>query len=178
MGFLRRQFAPEITALQFKFDAIFGVFVPVLLVAVDLVMFESFITDTKLFSYPLMIINILALLAWILITEKITSYWSGLVAGLLISGAFYASFMVYFVAAFALWGLLVVVALEGFAWIMVPWAIFALLPIFTAFVFIRNGFRALHRSYTQIGLSQFIILVVSILTLMFFFAKEKISYLY
>ncbi|MBT3316322.1 MAG: hypothetical protein HN390_17105 [Anaerolineae bacterium] len=178
MGFLSRQFKPEITSSQFKFDVIFGLFAPILLIAVDLLVFEGFITDTLVFSYLLVIANLLALSFWLLFDVKLHPFLDALVAGILISGVLYASFMTYIVIYFAVWGSLVIVSLEGFMWALIGWLAFALLPILVDFVFLRNSIRALYKSYTEIGLFQLVILVTLSVLAMFFLTKETFAHLY
>jgi hypothetical protein len=109
---------------------------------------------------------------------KLHPFLDALVAGILISGVLYASFMTYIVIYFAVWGSLVIVSLEGFMWALIGWLAFALLPILVDFVFLRNSIRALYKSYTEIGLFQLVILVTLSVLAMFFLTKETFAHLY
>lgn len=135
-GFWRRQFRPEVTGGQKKFDWTFGVVLPVICIFFDPVVFESkfhsagLLAGIKPFAYLLSFMAIMATMAWLLWGEKLR--WLGAcLSGLFAVSSLTALAIGIFLLPFSLFGLLFFfLGALGFT------------PLFSAFVFLRNSVRA------------------------------------
>jgi hypothetical protein len=175
MDFLQRQFSPDITEGQFKFDVLFGIFTPILCIAIDKFKLDGIITNSSIFSYVPISITIVFLALWLLFNSQVKSFWTGLVTGVLVSGAIYASVLAILVALFTVWGFFASIALAGFNWSTAGLALLGLFPIITVFVFVRNGFRAFQQSHTQIGKYKLTALVLISVIIMFLLTKITVA---
>lgn len=135
-GFWRRQFQPKVTRGQKKFDWAFGVLLPVTCIFFDPIVFgadygDGLLSAYKPFAYLLSYSAIMATIGWLLWGKRLK--WIGAaVSGL---------FVVSFVASLAIGIVLLPFSLLGLAFFFIGALGFT--PLFSAFVFLRNGFRSL-----------------------------------
>ncbi len=136
-GFWRRQFTGACTDAQKTFDGIFGIVVPHLCFIFDPVVFTvhhllgpSFLLPYKLPVYFMSLISMVALALWLYRGEKLRAL-SGVLGGILLSGAACSLLIGALILPISLIGLIVLVGVLGF------------IPFVTAFVYLRNGLRAL-----------------------------------
>jgi hypothetical protein len=141
-SFWRRQFSSTITTPQLTYDVLFGILLPILCFIFDPAIFTNdgfglvifSIAQYKWFVYLFSALSIISLSVWLLAYRAGTSAGgivAGLVAGILLAGAA-ASFVIgCIILPLSLIGLMVLIGVLGFT------------PFFTAFVYLRNGVRAL-----------------------------------
>jgi hypothetical protein len=133
--FLWRQFAPTRTPAQLAFDLIFGVAGPILCFLADPLVFRPGLMGApllgrfQLFAYVLSTIAISVLIVWCFLAEYIDAF-RAMISGVLVAGAAFSLVIGVVILPFSLIGVLLIIGLAGFT------------PFLTAFVYIRNGFRA------------------------------------
>ena len=137
LGFWQRQFAASATRAQMTFDLLFGVAGPILCFTFDPIVFRNGIEralypEYQLFAYSFSGLQILLLLYWLWLTPRIEP-WSQFVGGMLLAGAIFCLALGIVLAPYSLMGLLLASGVFGFT------------PFLTAFVYLRNGVRALRR---------------------------------
>ena len=130
-GFWRRQLKPPTTRAQKIFDVIFGVIAPVLCFVFDPIVFKGNFNDGlfpeyQSFAYLVSGIEILLLVVWLICGRELRPH-TGLIGGLLISGALFSSIIGVIILPFSLMGLMLGIGIFGF------------IPFLTALVYWRNG---------------------------------------
>lgn len=147
VGFWQRQFAPVMTRGQKNFDVLFGISAPVLCFMYDPVVFRggmrhlaitliSSLPRYQVFAYLLSGVCMVALALWLWGNERIKSQ-GGILSGVLLTGAVFASVLGIVILPLTLIGLLVIIGVFGFV------------PFLTGFVFLRNAIRASRYAVTQ-----------------------------
>ena len=136
VGFWRRQFQLEPTSSQRKFDWIYGVGLPLVCVAADPVVFveDGLLAGYRSFALVLSAASILGMAAWLLWGPKL-GWLAAPISGLFIAGG---------AVSFAVGLMLFPYSVLGLLFFLIGFLGFT--PIFSAVVFLRNGFRALHTS--------------------------------
>ena len=135
-GFWRRQFDDAPTPAQLKFDVTFGLVMPVLCFVFDPVVFKGGVINDRglfdqyqLYAYTISALEIVALCAWLFAAGRAGRRPAAL-AGMLLAGALFSFFVGFSILPYSLLGLLVIIGIFGFV------------PFLTAFVYLRNGWRA------------------------------------
>lgn len=135
LKFWRRQFQPEATMSQYKFDWLFGVILPVICFYFDPIVFTGGIDDGdmlgayKPFAYVLGYVSIMSMMAWLIWGVRLRWLNSAL-AGLFAVGSVVSLAVGIYIAPISLVGLIVLIGALG------------LTPLFSAFVYLRNSVRA------------------------------------
>ena len=137
-GFFARQFGPERTEPQLIFDLLIGVIGPVVCFFADPIVFKGGMIGLgsplygrfQLLAYGVALIEIPILVCWLGLGRHLLSF-SAPIGGVLIAGAVFSFVIGVFIFPFSVMGLFVIVGVLGFT------------PFLTAFVFLRNGVRAL-----------------------------------
>jgi hypothetical protein len=136
-GFWASQFGPNRTPLQDKFDIVFGLVLPILCFLLDPVVFKSFplfgralLEDYQLFAYVLSTVEMGFFLAWRTFPNRLNAL-SPLFAGVFLIGACFSFVIGVAMLPVTLWTLLLFIGVVG------------LIPFVSAFVYLRNGVRAL-----------------------------------
>lgn len=137
MGFWARQFGPNRTGAQDVFDMTFGLVVPILCFVVDPVVFKSFpllgrafLEDYQLFAYVVSTVEMGFFLAWRTFPTKAKPL-SPLFAGVFLAGACFSFVIGVVMLPLTVWTLLFLIGVLGF------------IPFVSAFVYLRNGIRAM-----------------------------------
>lgn len=137
MGFWKEQFGPNRTGTQDVFDVTFGLVVPILCFVVDPVVFKSFpllgrafLEDYQLFAYVVSTVEMGFFLVWRTFPTKAKSL-SPLFAGVLLAGACFSFVIGVAMLPLTAWALLFIIGVLG------------LIPFASAFVYLRNGIRAM-----------------------------------
>lgn len=132
-GFWCRQLRIEPTLSQQKFDWAYGVFVPLVCVAADPIVFrdQGLLDEYRPFAYLLSSVSIMAMAAWLLWGKRL-GWLAAPLGGLFITGSFVSFIVGVILFPFSLIGLLLLIGFLGFT------------PIFSGLVFLRNGFRAIY----------------------------------
>ena len=135
-GFWRRQFADAPTRAQRRFDLTFGIIMPVLCFVFDPVVFKGgYINDNGVYSnfqfyaYTISALEIVALCAWLFAAGR-TGKRPAALAGMLLAGAAFSFLLGLAILPLSIFGLLILIGILGFV------------PFLTAFVYLRNGWRA------------------------------------
>ena len=133
--FWKRQFNEPRTQSQVAFDVVFGVVGPILCFFFDPVVFRSGLVgplfpDYQTFVYLFSGIQILLLCFWLIIGSG-PEFSNALIGGAMSTGSFLCLVIGCALLPYSLWGLMVGIGLFGFT------------PFLTAFVYARNGYRAL-----------------------------------
>jgi hypothetical protein len=134
-SFWSRQFAQETTPNQIAFDLIFGAIGPVLCFVFDPIVFRGSLSgrplfaDGQVFVYFLSGMEITTLCLWLLCGAAFPT-WNNFVGAVLLIGGFFGISVGLLLFPFSVVGLMIGVGLFGFT------------PFMTAFVYLRNGFRA------------------------------------
>ncbi|MDX6613793.1 MAG: hypothetical protein QOD75_2979 [Blastocatellia bacterium] len=132
---LRRQFAAAPTRPQRTFDVVFGLLVPVLCFYFDPIVFqgnfigEPLYSDYQMFAYIVTAIEVLVLALWLFGPRM--RVMGALLGGVLIAGSAFSAVVGIAILPFSLLGLMILIGVLGF------------IPFLTAFVYLRNGLRAL-----------------------------------
>jgi hypothetical protein len=138
--FWSRQFSKDVTVHQSAFDVFFGIVAPILCFIFDPIVFKNRLgvmpldldlTPFKLLVYFFSALSILTLLLWLKLKDK-SGLLNAIVAGILLSGSVGSLVIGILILPLTLIGLLFLVGVFGF------------IPFFTAFVYLRNGVRALN----------------------------------
>jgi hypothetical protein len=142
-GFIRRQFGRSATRGQKIFDALVGVALPLVCLYFDPVVFRSgnfvgpLLGGYRLFAYALIGLEVALLALWLAAGARVGE-WGGMLGGALMAGALFSLAVGIVLLPFSLLGLLILVGALGFS------------PLLTAFVYWRNGRRALAASATRL----------------------------
>ena len=175
-GFWAAQFGPNRTPLQDRFDMVFGLVLPILCFMLDPIVFKSYpllgralFEDYQLFAYVMSTVEMGFFLVWRTFPRKVNSL-SPLFAGVFLLGACFSFVIGVAMLPVTLWALLFVIGLVG------------LLPFVTAFVYLRNGLRAMKAQANDLPLASRIttaalsgVLVLSSLAVGTVFAESSIS---
>jgi hypothetical protein len=142
-GFWKREFGPEVTEAQQTFDVLVGIIAPILALIFDPVVFRggpcgsnSLTAQYSLFAYCAIGLGILALVTWLGAGGSL-GLFTGVLAGVLVTGSIFATAVGVIMLPISLIGLIVCIGVLG------------LLPFLTAVVYLRNGIRALWAGYQQ-----------------------------
>ncbi|MFL6229208.1 MAG: hypothetical protein ACJ741_10545 [Pyrinomonadaceae bacterium] len=142
-GFMRRQFGADVTRDQKVFDVLFGVVFPVLCFVFDPVVFRGGIGDApilgryRLFAYLVSGVGIVALASCLAAGQRVRE-WGAMLGGVLLACAFFSFAVGVLISPYSVIGLVILIGALGF------------IPFFTAFVYLRNGVRALSASETSL----------------------------
>ena len=137
-GFWRRQFTPIPTRAQDSFDSIFAVVMPIIVLLADPMVFKGgdqfwtrgLLEDYQLLAYIVCSLQIGLFLAWRTWRRSLISL-APVFTGIFFGGAVFSSVIGVVLLPFSLIGLIVLIGALGFT------------PLLTAFVFLRNGIRAM-----------------------------------
>ncbi|HKS08422.1 MAG TPA: hypothetical protein VJS13_02675 [Pyrinomonadaceae bacterium] len=137
MGFWKRQFGPNRTGAQDVFDVTFGLVLPILCFIVDPVVFKSLpvfapalLGDYQLLAYVVSTVEMGFFLVWRTFPHKV-NWLSPLFAGVFIGGACFSLVIGIVILPATVVAMLFVIGILG------------LMPFFSAFVYLRNGIRAM-----------------------------------
>ena len=137
MGFWARQFGPNRTGAQDLFDLIFGLVLPILCFVADPIIFKSFpifgpalFEDYQLFAYVVSTVEMGFFLVWRTFPARMNSL-SPLFAGVLLAGGGFSLLIGLLMLPATLISMLYLIGILG------------LIPFFSAFVYLRNGIRAM-----------------------------------
>ncbi|MDQ1525279.1 MAG: hypothetical protein QOE47_3203 [Pyrinomonadaceae bacterium] len=134
-GFLWRQWQAEGTLWQLIFDVTIGMVLPILCLVFDPIVFRGgffgapLLGAFKFFAYGLIAIEIAVLGAW-LVAGRRAGEWCGVLAGVMLAGAFFSVAVGIFILPLTVIGLAVGIGALGFT------------PFVTAFIYWRNARRA------------------------------------
>jgi hypothetical protein len=135
-GFWRRQFDDAPTPLQRKFDVAFGVVMLVLCYVFDPIVFTGGFMDEgglysryQFYAYTISALEMVALCAWLFSAGRAGRRPAAL-AGMLLAGALFSFFVGLTILPYSFIGLIILIGALGFV------------PFLTAFVYLRNGWRA------------------------------------
>ena len=137
--FWKRQFQAQSTRPQKIFDWILGVILPVICFAFDPLIFKSkglalpFFGAYKPFAYLLSFVSVMAMAAWLIWGAKL-KWLNGFLAGLFFAGAIVSLCVGLVLFPFSLIGIFLLIGFLGFT------------PLFSAFIYWRNGVRAIRVS--------------------------------
>jgi hypothetical protein len=138
-GFMRRQFEARATRGQKSFDALVGVALPIVCLYFDPVVFRSagfgapLLGRYRLFAYAVIGLEIALLALWLTLGERVRE-WGGMLGGALMAGALFSLVVGLLLLPLSVIGLMFLIGALGFS------------PLLTAFVYWRNGRRALRAS--------------------------------
>ena len=136
-GFWRRQFDGAPTRAQRRFDVTFGIVMPLLCFYFDPIVFRSRYYNShhgvysgfRVYAYTISALEMVALCAWLLAAGRAGRRPAAL-AGMLLAGALFSFSVGFSILPYSFLGLLVIIGVLGFV------------PFLTAFVYLRNGWRA------------------------------------
>lgn len=133
-GFWRRQFQPQATDAQRKFDWLFGVILPVICFVFDPIVFtggyrDKVLADYQSFAYVLSFAAVMAMAAWLIWGAKL-KWLNAPLAGLFIVSSVVALGIGVYIFPLSVLGLLILIGALGFT------------PLFFAVTFLRNSVRA------------------------------------
>jgi hypothetical protein len=138
--FFRRQFQAEATLKQKIFDWTFGVFLPVICVLADPIVFKgyglgkgAFLAGGKPFCYLLSFTSIMAMMAWLIWGARLR-WLNSFLAGLFAVGSFVSLVVGIVLFPLSLIGIFFIIGIFGFT------------PLLSAFVYLRNSSRAFQSS--------------------------------
>lgn len=143
-GFIGRQFEARATRSQKIFDALVGVALPLVCLYFDPVVFRSMnfgvplLGGYRVFAYALIGLDVALLALWLALGERVGE-WGGMLGGALMAGALFSLVVGIVLLPFSLLGLIILIGALGFS------------PLLTAFVYWRNGRRALRVSASRLG---------------------------
>jgi hypothetical protein len=136
LNFWERQYKGEPTRNQIVFDVVFGVVGPILCFMFDPIVFNSggfggaaLLEDYKTFAYLFSAFEVTALAFWLLLQLR-PGLLNGFFGGVLIAGSIFCSVIGLALLPYSIMGLVFVIGIFGF------------LPFVTAYVYYRNGYRA------------------------------------
>ncbi len=140
LGFFNRQFHLEPTVRQRRFDWTFGVVLPIVCVAADPIVFSSafgaedaLLGRYKIFAYLLSSVSIMSMTAWLLWGQRLGKL-RPYVSGLFLAGSVISLIVGVILLPFSLIGMFFLIGFLGFT------------PLFSSFVYLRNGVRAIKGS--------------------------------
>lgn len=132
----RRQFGADAGGAQIKFDVAFGIVLPLFCLYFDPIVFDGFGSDGgglleryQLFAYLVIASEVLTLVGWLALGKR-AGVWRVALGSIMLAGALFSSIIGLILLPFSLIGLLLLIGALGFA------------PFFSAFVYLRNGWRA------------------------------------
>jgi hypothetical protein len=135
-GFWQRQFDDAPTPWQRRFDVAFGVVMPVLCLFFDPIVFKGSFMDGgglysgyQFYAYTISALEMVALCAWLLSAGRAGRRPAAL-AGMLLAGSLFSFFVGLSILPYSVFGLIFLIGALGF------------IPFLTAFVYLRNGWRA------------------------------------
>jgi hypothetical protein len=133
-GFWKRQFGPNVTPMQRRFDWYFGVMLPLACIYFDPFVFRTrmdhaLLERVQIFAYVLSSVSIMGMVSWLLWREKL-EWLSGVLAGLFFAAAIVSLGVGLILLPFSMIGLIVLLGALGFT------------PLLTSLIFLRNGVRA------------------------------------
>ncbi|HEX7314799.1 MAG TPA: hypothetical protein VF297_12810 [Pyrinomonadaceae bacterium] len=134
-GFWRRQFDDAPTRAQRRFDVTFGFVMPVVCFVCDPIVFRGWdaggalYSEYQLYAYTISALEMVALCAWLVAAGRAGRRPAAL-AGMLFAGALFAFAVGMSILPFSFFGLIVLIGALGFV------------PFLTAFVYLRNAWRA------------------------------------
>lgn len=129
------------------FSLVMGIIAPVLCIALQPVLLSGmvdelpglrFLNAFPFLNYGVVALNVLAMATWLGLGCRVGK-WGGVVSGVLFTGSVFAGLLGVVLLPFSLIGLFAVVGVLGFT------------PLFTAYVFLRNGIRALRLARPRSG---------------------------
>jgi hypothetical protein len=136
-GFWARQFSAVETQRQTRFDAVFGVILPITVLILDPLVFQGdffnhgpLLGNYQIFAYLLCGFQMGLFLLWRSIGRNLGEI-SALIGGALVGGAIFSFVVGLMILPYSAVGLLVLIGAAGFT------------PFVTSFVYLRNGIRAL-----------------------------------
>ena len=137
MGFWKKQFGPNRTERQDVFDVTFGLVLPVMVLVADPIVFKSFpifgpayLEDYQLFAYVVSTVEMGFFLVWRTFPQKV-NWLAPLFAGVFLAGGCFSLLIGIAMLPLTLWAALLFIGLLG------------LIPFASAFVYFRNGIRAM-----------------------------------
>lgn len=146
--FWKKQFSSEVTSRQTVFDVLFGILVPVILLIFDPGVFKlTIFSSIKIFSYAAICLGITVFITWLLLREKaqkvvifigIVLYFGGIFASLF---GVILSFIGVLGIGYSVSSMFQSPNRENLIILML--GVLGFVPWFTAFVYYRNGKRAL-----------------------------------
>src|SRR5262245_23791254 len=155
--FFARQFSDKATSHQSAFDILFGIVAPILCFVFDpivfknsfnLLPFEEGLSRFALFVYLFSALAIITLALWLILAGRSSSL-NAIIAGVLLAGA----------ACSLVIGILILpLSLLGLFFMFI--GIFGFIPFFTAFVYLRNGVRAVRAATRLAGQPQLTAMVL------------------
>jgi hypothetical protein len=138
--FWRRQFSDATSTYQTIFDIGAGVIIPILLLVFDPAVFRSqgcygvpVLNNYAIFAYVAIGLGTLSLIVW-LFTRAVRLGGAAFLSGVLLTGGLFAAGIGVALLPYSLLGLIIVIGVLG------------LFPFVTAFVYFRNGIRALRKA--------------------------------
>lgn len=175
-GFWAAQFGPSSTRLQNGFDVTFGLILPILCFIADPIVFKSFplmgrplMEDYQLFAYVLSTVEMGFFLVWRTFPAKVNKL-APLFAGVFFIGACFSLAVGVAMLPITAWTLFIFIGLLG------------LIPFVSAFVYLRNGVRALKTQAHDLSLASRLtvatlsgLLVISSLTVGSIYVDNSIS---
>ncbi|MCA1617756.1 MAG: hypothetical protein LC795_00265 [Acidobacteria bacterium] len=136
-GFWRRQFADAATPAQRKFDATFGIILPVLCFFFDPVVFREWHMEDggiyerwQSYTYTVCTLEMVALAAWLLRPRGTAGLPPAALGGVLFAGGLFSLVVGVAILPLSLLGLIFLAGVFGFT------------PFPTAVVYLRSGWRA------------------------------------
>lgn len=152
-GFFKRQFDMNVTGRQDGFDITFGFVMPILCFILDPLFFKSWFIeygwfgDFQLFAYSVAAIEIITLFLWMF--PKQHPQGIGKVYGsIMLAGGVFSFVLGIILLPFTLVGILFIIGFLGF------------IPFLTAFVFWRNGIRAIRHGGWDVNSDNIILGIV------------------
>ena len=129
--FWRRQFDDAPTRAQRKYDVTFGFVMPLVCFVLDPIVFARYglYHEWQLYAYTVSAVEMVALCAW-LATAGRAGRRPAALSGMLFAGALFSFTVGMSILPFSLFGLVVLIGALGFV------------PFLTAFVYLRNAWRA------------------------------------
>ncbi len=151
LSFWRRQFSSSRTIPQLVYDVIFGIVLPILCFKFDPIVFSGRgagtdivpIAQFRSFVYLFSALSIVTLVVWLLTYRALKSA-GGIIAGVLLSGAVCSLLIGVLILPLSIIGLMFIIGALGFT------------PFFTAFVYLRNGVRAMKSAGFYISYSKLV----------------------
>ena len=135
--FWRRQFSVTATPAQRRFDLAFGFVMPVLCLVFDPIVFHEWLShergllgEWRLYAYTISTLEMVALAAWLLGAGGGRGRPPAALGGVLLAGGVFSLVVGVLILPFSILGLLFFVGAFGVT------------PFPTAFVYLRNGWRA------------------------------------
>jgi hypothetical protein len=138
MGFWTKQFDSNRTSAQDKFDMVFGLVLPILCLVADPVVFKSFplfghafLEDYQLLAYVVCTVEMGFFLVWRTFPKKVNAFLP-LFGGVFLIGSCFSLLIGLAMLPLTLMTVLFLIGLLG------------LMPFISAFVYLRNGVRAMN----------------------------------